>query len=58
MMKQLKAWWHNARPTSLMQSMMPACLAVVLDPGHRNFQSRQLSVVFSGECAIFAYRSK
>ena len=30
MMKQLKAWWHNARPTSLMQSMMPACLAVVV----------------------------
>lgn len=37
MMKQLKAWWHNARPTSLMQSMMPACLAVVLAYGHEGF---------------------
>lgn len=36
-MNILKAWWHNARPTSLTQSMMPACLAVVLALGHDGF---------------------
>lgn len=37
MMKVLKSWWKNARPTSLMQSMMPACLAVVLAFGQEGF---------------------
>ncbi len=36
-MKLLKAWWHNARPTALIQSMMPACLAVVLAIGKDGF---------------------
>lgn len=37
MIKQIKSWWRNARPTSLMQSMMPACLAVVLAFGRDGF---------------------
>lgn len=37
MIKLLKAWWHNARPTALMQSLMPALLALVLAMGHEGF---------------------
>lgn len=37
MIKLLKSWWHNARPTALMQSLMPALLAVVLALGHGGF---------------------
>lgn len=37
MIKLLKAWWHNARPTALMQSLMPALLALVLAMGYEGF---------------------
>lgn len=37
MTNQIKAWWTNARPTALMQSLMPAVLAVILALGQEGF---------------------